>query len=284
MLTDVLAYLRCPVCGRALAHQPDCLRCADGHTFDVARQGYVDLARGPLRHGDTAAMVAARETFLAAGGYDFLTAALAGAAAGRTGLVVDAGGGTGHHLAGLLDALPAAVGLVVDASKPALRRAARAHPRAAAIRADTWRRLPVADGAAAVLLNVFAPRNGPEFHRVLAPDGLLLVASPTTEHLAELRALAAVRVLEVDPDKPARTAATLAPWFREAGTSVHRRRLRLPHRLVRALVSMGPSAAHTDPAALSRAVAALPDPLPVTAAIRVTRYTPAPTPTRAIME
>ena len=68
-------------------------------------------------------------------------------------------------------------GLAVDVSKPALRRAAQAHPRAAAIRADLWRRLPVSDGVAALILNVFAPRNGPEYHRVLRPDGLLLVVT-----------------------------------------------------------------------------------------------------------
>lgn len=273
MLTDVLAYLRCPRCDGGLVLEGNSLRCGLRHTFDIARQGYADLAAGPLRHGDTATMVAARETFLAAGGYGFLTTALAGAVAGRAGLVVDVGGGTGYHLAGLLDALPAAVGLVVDASKPALRRAARAHPRIAAVRADTWRRLPVADHAAAVLLNVFAPRNGEEFHRVLSPDGLLLVAIPMPDHLAELRALA-IRLLQVDPGKPARTAASLAGRFREVGTAIHTRRLSLPRPLVGALVAMGPSAAHTDPAALDRAIAELADPFWVTAAIRVTTYAP----------
>jgi 23S rRNA (guanine745-N1)-methyltransferase len=273
LLTDVLAYLRCPVCDRPLSRDRNSLHCPRRHTYDIARHGYADLATTPLRHGDTTAMVAARETFLAASAYDFLTTALAAASTGRTGLVVDVGGGTGHHLAGLLDALPAAVGLVVDASKPALRRAARAHPRIAAVRADAWRRLPVADHAAAVVLDVFAPRNGEEFHRVLSPGGLLLVATPAPDHLTELAALG-LRGLHVDPEKPARTAATLTPWFREVGCALHTRQLPLPHSLVTALVTMGPSAAHTDPAALARAVTTLPDPFPVTAAVRVTTYVP----------
>ncbi|HEY8472157.1 MAG TPA: 23S rRNA methyltransferase [Natronosporangium sp.] len=273
MLTDVLAYLRCPRCERALADQDRSLRCPAGHTYDRARQGYVDLTTGPLRHGDTPAMVAARERFLAAGAYDFLAAGLAEAAAGGTGLVVDVGGGTGYYLARLLTALSSTVGLVVDASKPALRRAARAHPRAAAIRADVWRRLPLADHAAGLILDVFAPRNGPEFHRILAPDGRLLVATPTPEHLAELRALE-VRVLRVDPAKPARTAAALTPWFRPLASTVHRQRLALPRELVGALVAMGPSAAHVDPAALARAVAGLPEPFPVTASVQLTSYAP----------
>lgn len=276
MLTDVLPYLRCPLCDRPLSLRAGSLQCALRHTFDIARQGYVDLTTGPLPHGDTPAMVAARETFLATGAYDFLAAALLAAGGGHPGLVVDVGGGTGYHLARVLDAEPNSIGMVVDASKPALRRAARAHPRAAAVRADAWQPLPVADGAAAVLLDVFAPRHGAEFRRILAPDGLLLVATPTPHHLAELRALASggIRLLQVDPEKPDRVTAALAPWFRPLDESTHTRALSLPHPLVHALVSMGPSAAHTDPAALARAVATLPDPLTVTASIRLASYAP----------
>jgi 23S rRNA (guanine745-N1)-methyltransferase len=278
-LSDALPYLRCPVCHQPLADAGPALRCPHRHSFDLARQGYVDLTAGRLTHsGDNAAMVAARAAFLATGGYDFIAAALAAAIPDRSGLVVDVGGGTGHHLARVLAALPAAVGLVVDVAKPALRRAARAHPRAAAVRADAWRHLPLADRAATVLLDVFAPRHGAEFHRVLAPDGMLLVVTPTADHLADLAAalgeVDGVRLLQVDPDKPERTSATLTPRFHLAGERVHTHRLALTRTLVRTLVQMTPSAAHTDPAALSRAVAALPEPLPVTAAVRLARYHP----------
>src|SRR5437016_14453546 len=98
-------------------------------------------------------MIAARWSLLAAGHFRVLTEALVAAVGDRpAGLVVDVGAGTGQHLAGLLDARPDDVGLAVDVSKPALRRAARAHPRLGAIRADAWRSLPVADAAASVVL------------------------------------------------------------------------------------------------------------------------------------
>jgi 23S rRNA (guanine745-N1)-methyltransferase len=279
VLSDAVPYLRCPVCRQPLADAGPALRCPRAHSFDIARQGYVDLTGGRLTHpGDSAAMVAARAGFLATGGYDFISAALADAIPDRSGLVVDVGGGTGHHLARVLQALPAAVGLVVDVAKPALRRAARAHPRAAAVRADAWRHLPLADSAAAVLLDVFAPRHGAEFHRVLAPDGVLLVVTPTPDHLADLAELLGdvngVRVLQVDPDKPERTLATLAPHFQLVDERLHTHRLALTRTLVRTLVEMTPSAAHTDPAALARAVAGAPEPLPVTAAVRLARYRP----------
>jgi 23S rRNA (guanine745-N1)-methyltransferase len=290
MNADVVPYLRCPVCADPLAAadggpHPRVLRCDRGHSFDVARHGYVHLAPGRATHpGDPPEMVAARDRFLGAGHYDFLSAALASAAAEATAataggvtadgpaLVVDVGAGTGRHLAAVLDALPGAVGLALDSSRAALRRAARAHPRAAAALADTWRRLPVADAAAAVLLNVFAPRNPAEFRRVLHPDGLLLVATPEADHLAEL--VATLALLRVDPEKPARVAAGLADGFAEAGRTVHRRPLRLTHDDVLALVAMGPSAWHTEPATLAERVRRLPAVTPVTAATVITRYRP----------
>jgi 23S rRNA (guanine745-N1)-methyltransferase len=272
MLSDVLQYLRCPVCREALAGGP-ALRCAAGHSFDVARHGYAYLAAGPPRHpGDSAGMVAAREAFLATGGYAFIAAALAAAAAGRRGLVVDIGAGTGYYVSRVLSALPETVGLAVDVSRPALRRAARAHPRAAAVFADAWQELPVVDGAAAVALNVFAPRNGAELRRVLGPDGLLLVVTPTETHLAELTALAGIRMLRVDPEKPRRVADELAPWFTPAEETVHTGHLSLTRTQLRCLVEMGPSARHTDPAALAGAVAAVGEPFPVTASVRLGRY------------
>jgi 23S rRNA (guanine745-N1)-methyltransferase len=273
VLTDVLPYLRCPVCRRSLAAAGQTLRCPAGHAFDVARQGYVNLAPGGVTHpGDSATMVAAREQWLATGGYDFLGAALAGQVSEVAGLVVDAGAGTGHHLAAVLAAHPAAVGLAVDVSKPALRRAARAHHRAAAVLADSWRSLPVADRAAALMLNVFAPRNGAEFARVLAGDGVLLVVTPTARHLVEL--VDTVALLRVPTEKADQVTAGLAPWFRPAGDQVHTRSLALTHAQVRTVVGMGPSAHHTDPRQLDDALGALAEPVRITAEVRVARYRP----------
>ncbi|MGW5668739.1 putative RNA methyltransferase [Micromonospora sp. NPDC003776] len=279
----ILARLRCPVCGEPLAEgtagTARALRCPRRHSFDIARQGYVNLLAGRAPHsGDSAEMVAARADFLAAGHYATVAAALATAATtavgGRTAypLVVDAGAGTGWYLAAVLAALPDAVGLALDVAKPALRRAARAHPRATAALADTWQRLPLADRSAAVLLNVFAPRNGPEFHRVLDPAGTLLVVTPAEDHLAEL--VDALDLLRVDPAKADRVAGSLGGHFTEESSGVHRARLALTRTEVATLVGMGPSAWHTDPARLAERIAALPEPVPVTLAVRLGGYRP----------
>lgn len=272
MLADVVPYLRCPVCAGDLACEGQVLRCAAGHAFDIARQGYAGLLTGGARTGtaDTAAMVAARAEFLDGGHFAPLAELIAERAAARApdgGCVLDAGAGTGYHLSAVLDRLPGRPGVALDISKHALRRAARAHPRIGALTWDVWRPLPVRTGTVAVVLDVFAPRNAEEFHRVLRPGGILVVVTPAARHLDEL--VGALGLLTVDPRKAERVADTLGGWFRPAGTWPLELSLRLTHAEVAALVAMGPSAWHTDPEALSERISRLGEPAAVTAAFEV---------------
>ncbi|MBQ1159981.1 methyltransferase domain-containing protein [Streptomyces sp. A73] len=268
--------VRCPVCGDGLEVVERSLRCPQRHTFDMARQGYVSLLSGAKRtvNADSAAMVQARTAFLEAGHYAPLTRALARITVslglpggGEDGTVLDAGAGTGHYLAAVLEALPGAVGLALDASPYALRRAARAHPRAGAASWDVWRPFPVRDSCVDVVLNVFAPRNSAEFHRVLKPDGVLLVVTPTERHLCELRDR--LGLLEVDPDKEERLERALSGHFVRERTEALEYTVELPPQDVENLAAMGPAARHIDPEELRERVAALGGPVDVTASFGV---------------
>ena len=273
-----VGLLACPVCGAGLSADEDgaALGCAAGHRFDRARQGHVTLL--PPGHrppsGDSAAMVADRTAFLDAGHYAGITQALADAvlADGSPRTVLDLGGGTGHHLAAVLDRAPDAVGVVLDSSAYATRRAARAHPRALAVVADSWARWPVRDAVLDRVLVVFAPRNGPETARVLRPDGRLVVVTPTSDHLGEL--VGPLGLLRVDPDKAARLTATLEPHVEPVAGTGHRQELRLSRAAVATLVGMGPHARHLAPDRLDAALAALPEPVRVTVAVDVASYQP----------
>jgi 23S rRNA (guanine745-N1)-methyltransferase len=269
---DILAdRLQCPVCGGSLRRDERRLLCPAGHAFDIARQGYANLVSGRRRHrGDDARMVAARQRFLDAGHYRPLSSVLAGLAAAhapaRDGIVVDLAGGTGYHLSAVLDACPGRHGLCVDASTAALRRAARAHPRTAAIGADVWGPLPVRSGAASVVLSVFGPRGVAEVERVLGPGGIVVVATPLPGHLRELGRL--VGGIGIDPRKPERLAASFRRFERVALQQVTGR-IALGREEVHAVMAMGPSARHLSDDQLGRAIARLPGRTDVTVAVEV---------------
>jgi 23S rRNA (guanine745-N1)-methyltransferase len=283
LLADVIDLLRCPHCGEGLELGGGTVRCPAGHSFDVARQGYLNLLPGDARTGtaDTAAMVRARVAFLAAGHYAPIADAVAAAAAlavegsgARSGAggpcVLDLGAGTGHYLAAVLDRLPAARGLALDVSKHALRVAARAHPRIGAVGCDAWAGLPVRDGAATLAINVFAPRDPAELARVLAPGGGLVVVTPNREHLAEL--VTAVGMLSVQERKRERLTGKLGGLFDTVVETAVERELVLGHDDLTALVAMGPSARHLSEQEVAQRVAALADPLPVALSVRVATY------------
>ncbi|NGO41155.1 methyltransferase domain-containing protein [Streptomyces sp. YC419] len=270
-----LDLLRCPTCRTRRLH-PDhgALRCPAGHAFDIARHGYAGLLTGTRAiSGDDAAMVRARVRFLSTGTYAPIRqvgARLAADAVSERATVVDVGCGTGYYLAGVLDQLPGARGLGLDTSVRALRSAARAHERAAAVAWDVFRPFPLADGVADVVLDVFAPRNPAEFHRVLRPTGRLIVIRPTGLHLAELRGRLPAMVT-IDPAKEQRLHRTLGPFFEAAVTE----QVEYPATLTRLdaldLVAMTPSAHHVSRADLNDD-GLLPD--QVTVSVLATAYQP----------
>jgi 23S rRNA (guanine745-N1)-methyltransferase len=242
----------------------------------VARQGYLSLLTGDARTGsaDTATMVAARAAVLGGGRLDPVVEAVATAceqaAAGIEGCVVDVGAGTGAHLAAALERLPGRVGVALDLSKHALRRAARAHPAIGAVRCDAWRELPLRDGVAAVGLSVFAPRDAGELARVVGTGGALVVAGPTERHLAEV--VAALGTLRVDERRRRRLERKLGERFAPTRDVTVERALELTSPELKALVAMGPSARHLGAGEISARVAAQPEPFATTLSVTVSTY------------
>lgn len=276
MTPDQARHLRCPHDGGEVVLDGRTLGCAAGHRFDLARQGYVNLT-GPGGHpgtGDDAAMVAARVEVFEAGHLAPLSDALAAAVAdaipaGGDGAVVDLGAGTGHHLAAVLDRLPGRVGLALDLSRYAARRAARIHPRVGSVVCDVWQPLPVRDATADAVLCAFSPRGGAEIGRVLRPEAVAVVATPTPHHLAEL--VGPLGLLTVDTRKDERLAATLAD-LTPVARHVHEHRVRLDHAAVRAVVAMGPSAHHLDVDTLVTRLDDLPDVVEATVSVSIGTY------------
>jgi len=265
---DLLPVLACPVCAEPLGRvDGGQVGCAEGHRFDEAKQGHLTLLPAKRRAltADTPEMVDARLRFLGRGHYAPVERALVAVVASvdAPGVVLDVGSGPGTYLAHVLRAADGRRGVALDLSAIAIRRAARAHERAGAVVGDVTERLPVVDGAAAVVLDVFAPRNQTEYARVLHPDGVLVVVTPRTGHLAEL----AEATISVDPEKERRLHDSLTPAFVLRSSEDLTWTMELSAEDVHDVVHMGPSHHHVDPETVFA-------PATVTAAVTVSTWSP----------
>lgn len=192
--------LLCPVrdCRLSLGREGTALTCARGHSFDVARSGYVNLLQPQDRRshqpGDTADAVAGRRRLHDLGItrplYDGIAAM---ARATESDVVLDAGCGDGFYL-GTLQRETGCEAHGVDISTAAIDAAARRYPDCDWIVANADRFLPYADRSFSLILSITARRNAAEFRRVLKEDGRLLVAIPSPEDLIELRGAGRDRV------------------------------------------------------------------------------------------
>jgi 23S rRNA (guanine745-N1)-methyltransferase len=211
--------LLCPVraCGLALVREERRVFCARGHSFDIARSGYLNLLQPQDRRskqpGDTAAAVTGRRRLHGLGVTEPLLRAVAEMIdSSPRDTVLDAGCGDGFYLGNLARQTGfAAHG--VDISIPAVDAAARRYPECQWVVANADRFLPYAAHSFSLVLSITARMNAVEFRRVLRDDGRLLVAVPAPEDLIELRG--------VGRDRTARTIETFANGF----TLVDRRRV-----------------------------------------------------------
>ena len=185
--------LCCPICALALEKQENRLLCPNGHSFDMARQGYVNLLTVQQKHsldpGDTREQVLSRRAFLDTGKYlPIAEALIAGAREfGAAGNLLDVGCGEGYYCAALSQVLELPL-TGLDISKEAVRCAAARYKNAQWLCA-TAAHIPVKDGSVGVLTSLFAVTLPEEFHRVLAPDGLFCQVVAAEDHLMGLKSI-----------------------------------------------------------------------------------------------
>ena len=183
----------CPVCKRQLFRQASSYVCAAGHSFDISRQGYVNLLSRPGgdNHGDNREMIRARRDFLLSGAYEFLSDGvnqLLFSALPEEGTFLDAGCGEGYYTgraaAAFAEKKLSVTG--VDISKDALRYAARRIPDGEFAVASLYD-LPITEKTVSCVLLMFAPFCREELLRILVPGGHLIMAIPGEDHLLGMK-------------------------------------------------------------------------------------------------
>ena len=240
------------------------LACSAGHSFDVAKEGYVNLL--PSQHrvrgidGDVASMLRARRSFLDSGTYrplcEMLTTQVEEVLQNRDSAssdsthgtcVLEVGCGEGYYIGTIADQLRGVAGLQttfvgVDLSKAATRLAAKRYRDVTFLVSNIHRRIYLQSHSVSVLLDIFAPRNPAEFARVLEPDGCALIVIPSESHLGNLRAK--LQLLDIQQNKEEQVLKQFSDAFRLEDRLELRYSIELPAGAVKDLVMMGPNYWH----------------------------------------
>lgn len=193
-----MSIFACPVCGERLTPNEKTFGCANGHSYDIASEGYVYLLPPNKKHskmpGDDKQMVASRRKFLESGYYALFSDALNELALKylprENPVVLDAGCGEGYYtgrLSEFLEHHSVQAGIYgFDISKFAVKAAAKKY-RNISFAVGSMFGIPVLNESADLVTNVFAPIVPEELNRVTKPDGVMILAVPGEEHLFGLK-------------------------------------------------------------------------------------------------
>ena len=194
--------LICPICQLPLFCEGRSLRCGRNHSFDVARQGYVNLLpvqqKRSLHPGDTREQVLSRREFLESGAYGPIVEAVKAAAEGHAGPILDVGCGEGWYAVQVADHLGAEL-TGLDISKEAVRCAAAKYKGRRRI-CGTAAHLPIPDDSVGVLMSMFALTMPLEFSRVLKKDGIFIQVLAAQDHLMGLKSIIYPEILLKEKD------------------------------------------------------------------------------------
>lgn len=193
------SIFRCPVCASPMqVADRGSVVCEERHTFDIAKQGYVNFLTSPVNTKYDKALFGARRTVIEAGTYQPLHECIAAwvtqeQQGNKLVKILDMGSGEGSHLAhikqtaaSLFDGEIAAIGM--DIAKEGVLAAAKQYKEMIWCVGDLARH-PFSEDEFDVVLNIFSPANYEEFKKICKPDGMVVKVLPHTGYLQELRNL-----------------------------------------------------------------------------------------------
>ncbi|MDC4525797.1 methyltransferase domain-containing protein [Acinetobacter baumannii] len=238
--------LMCPVCRQRLELVSKTWRCEQGHSYDIAKQGYVNLHVVQHKHsknpGDTPESVDARRAFLQGGYYQPLQQAVVHLLKQlKAKTVLDIGCGEGYYTSAMQQVVEQCIG--VDIAKNAVQRAAKLNDKVTWV-VGTGATLPVIDQSMDVCTSLFSPIPQTEILRVLKDDGYLIVVIPATNHLYAMRE---ALFEQVNPHTPQKFVKQLQDLFELKEQQVIDAPLVLDQQALKNLIAMTPYAYKASP-------------------------------------
>lgn len=194
----------CPLCHRPLAFSPNqkALACQQGHSFDLAKKGYVNFHPHKQEDFYNHQLFSARKALFQQGFFEPITQTLTALLAPLPpGFVLDAGCGDGSHLHALANRLPHHSFSGTDLSKQAIMLATDGLVPNALWCVGDIANLPYLQGAADIILNILSPANYPSFKTTLATNGQLIKVIPGPFYLQELRQLVDKPLIDSQKDQ-----------------------------------------------------------------------------------
>lgn len=194
MANNISDKLRCPYCHEDMAVKNfKSLVCINNHTFDFAKQGYVNMLKKPIHTQYDDALFDSRQRIISDVGlyapiHEKIAEIIRGISA-KDSLLFDAGSGEGSHLNIIQNKIneESLTGIGLDISKEGIFMAAKNYEGHVWIVGDLAN-APLADKSCKFILNFLSPANYSEFKRILAEDGLIIKVIPGRGYLKELRA------------------------------------------------------------------------------------------------
>ncbi|EOQ66157.1 methyltransferase domain-containing protein [Acinetobacter sp. P1(2023)] len=238
--------LMCPVCRQPLNLTERTWRCEQGHSYDVAKQGYVNLHVVQHKHsknpGDTPESVDARRAFLQGGYYQPLQQAVVDLLKQLdVKAILDIGCGEGYYTSAMQQVVEHCVG--VDIAKTAVQRAAKLNPEVTWV-VGTGATLPVLDHSMDACTSLFSPIPQAEIARVLKDEGYLIVVTPASEHLYAMRE---ALFEQVNPHTPEKFVEQLQDLFELKQEQIIDAPFVLEQQALKNLIAMTPYAYKASP-------------------------------------
>ena len=233
----------CPICAQAVQIEDDGkVVCPSNHSFDVAKQGYINFMTKPVQSMYSKALFEARHNIISSGLYDQLQKRLAELAVGT--YFLDTGCGEGSHLARIIANRPEATGVGIDIAKEGIIAAAKFHTGCIWCVGDLAKS-PYSENSFNTIFNILSPANYDEFKRLLKPGGKVIKVVPQEGYLKELRQQAFA-----DSEKELYSNEQTVERFKESFTQVTVERITytmpLTKELVPQLIEMTPMGWHIE--------------------------------------